>query len=669
MTGALILWSHALAALLFGAAALTAWRRPDGRLRAAFATALLLSALWALAVAGIDARDLGTRTAQAGRDLAWLGFMLALVRRARAGGLALSAVYLAVAAVATIGLGLAVAEAAMDRPVIRADLGVARLSFDMMTWAGSLVLVLHLYRAAAGNDRLKVRLVALALALLWSMDFAVAAVGYAMRAAPAWLIVARGGGASVVALLLVGAAQRRDGWSLALSRPAVMRTLGLVALLLYVGAVVGSTVLVARWGGEQARAVQAAIVIGAAAALLAAWSTSWWAAWAKVKLAKHFFSHRYDYRTEWQRFTGRLGGGGAPLEERVAQAVAELLDAPAALLLDAEGGSTAWQWGGEAGALSPRFMDYLAATGRIVELDAVRDRRVDERGLVPGWMLSAPDAWALVPLLHGDALAGAVLLARPPVARALDWEDFDLLRVAGRQAASYLAEDRAGRALAEAQRFDEFHRRFAFILHDIKNLVSQQQLVARNAERHADNPAFRADMIATLKDSADRMTSLIARLSRAEAVPAEALAPVDCAALLRRVADARRTAHPVLVDAAPCLALAHPHRLEQAIAHLVQNAVEASALGVPVTLSAAHDGPRVVVEIADCGVGMSAAFVRDQLFRPFASTKPGGFGIGVYEARQLVARMGGTLSVDSREGEGTRFRIVLPAAPAMEAAA
>jgi putative PEP-CTERM system histidine kinase len=669
MTGALVLWSHALAALLFGAAALAAWRRPDGRLHAAFATALLLSALWALAVAGIDARDLGTRTAQAGRDLAWLGFMLALVRRARAGGLALSAVYVAVAAVATIGLGLSMAEAAMDRPTMRADLELARLSFDMMTWAGSLVLVLHLYRAATGGDRLKVRLVALALATLWSMDFAVAAVAYGAQAVPAGLIVARGLAASAVALLLIAAAQRRDGWSLALSRPAAMRALGLVALCLYLGAVAGATVLVARVGGPASRAVQAAIVIGAAAALLAAWSTSWWAAWAKVKLAKHLFSHRYDYRTEWQRFTGRLGGGGAPLEERVAQAVAELLDAPAALLLGPDRDCVAWRWTGDAGPLSAAFTDYLAATGRIVELDAVRERRADEQGLVPAWMLAAPDAWALVPLVHGEALAGAVLLARPPVPRALDWEDFDLLRVAGRQAASYLAEDRAGRALAEAQRFDEFHRRFAFILHDIKNLVSQQQLVARNAERHADNPAFRADMIATLRDSADRMTSLIARLSRAEAIPAEALGPVNCAALLHRAAAARRAGHPVTVQAASCFAVAHPHRLEQALGHLVQNAVEASAPGEPVILTATHEGTRVVIDVADRGPGMSAAFIRDELFRPFASTKPGGFGIGVYEARQLVAAMGGELGVDSREGAGTRFRIVLPAAPAMEAAA
>ena len=66
-----------------------------------------------------------------------------------------------------------------------------------------------------------------------------------------------------------------------------------------------------------------------------------------------------------------------------------------------------------------------------------------------------------------------------------------------------------------AQRFEDFNRRFAFILHDVKNLVSQLSLLARNAERHADNADFRADMVATLKGSVGKMNDLLARLAPA----------------------------------------------------------------------------------------------------------------------------------------------------------
>ncbi len=670
VTAAVILWGHALAALAFAAAALAAWRRPEGRARAVLAAALLLSGLWALAVAGIDARDLSTRLVEAARNLAWLGFMLLLVRRARAGGWALTAVYAAVATVIIIGAGLAFAESVARPARVQEQLAVARLLFGMMGVAGALVLVQQLYRAADGAARAGVRLIAVALGLMWGADLIVFAAAYVTGVSPVALLGMRGFANTGVALLLATAAQRRDSWSLALSRPAAMRALGAVALVLYGGLVAGLTSAAAQWGGDHARALQAGVVVGSTAALLTLASTSWLGAWAKVKLAKHLFRHRYDYRTEWQRFTDRLGGGGAPLEERVAQAVAELLDAPASLLLTPDVTQAVWRWAAAPAPFDAALADHLATTRRIVELDAVRAGSAPEGGRLPDWMMARADAWALVPLFHGEVLTGAVLLARPPVARSLDWEDFDLLRVAGRQAASYLAEDRAGRALAEAQRFDEFHRRFAFILHDIKNLVSQQQLVARNAERHAHNPEFRADMVATLKDSADRMTSLIARLSQAEPVAAEPLRPIDCAALLRRIAGARRAQHPVEVDGdGSCWAMGHAQRLEQVIGHLLQNAVEASMAGTPVLLSVTGIAGQVAVEVRDRGIGMTTAFIRDQLFRPFASTKPGGFGIGAYEARQLVTAMGGELLVESRKGEGTRFRIVLPAAPALEAAA
>jgi signal transduction histidine kinase len=61
---------------------------------------------------------------------------------------------------------------------------------------------------------------------------------------------------------------------------------------------------------------------------------------------------------------------------------------------------------------------------------------------------------------------------------------------------------------------------------------------------------------------------------------------------------------------------------------------------------------------------MHGEFIRNRLFEPFASTKPGGFGIGAFEARSLITAMDGRLSVDSRPGRGTSFTILLPAADA-----
>jgi putative PEP-CTERM system histidine kinase len=251
------------------------------------------------------------------------------------------------------------------------------------------------------------------------------------------------------------------------------------------------------------------------------------------------------------------------------------------------------------------------------------------------------------------------------VQRAFDWEDFDLLKVAGRQGASCLAEARAQSALAEAQRFDEFNRRFAFILHDIKNLVSQLALVARNAERHADNPEFRADMVATLKLSVERMNGLLARLSQHHRARTDPLRAVEALALAERVAAAKRTLHPVRAEGDPgALAFADPARLEQLLGHLVQNAIEASPAEAPVTLVVGGASNQVAIDVIDHGRGMSPAFVRDKLFKPFVSSKDGGFGIGAFEALQLANAMDGRIEVTSREGQGSRFRVILkPARP------
>jgi signal transduction histidine kinase len=100
--------------------------------------------------------------------------------------------------------------------------------------------------------------------------------------------------------------------------------------------------------------------------------------------------------------------------------------------------------------------------------------------------------------------------------------------------------------------------------------------------------------------------------------------------------------------------------LEQVLLHLVQNAIDASPSESPVFVRVAREGIHGVLEVLDSGSGMSPEFIRSRLFKPFDSTKSGGFGIGAYEARELVRAMGGRLEVESREGMGARFIIRLP---------
>jgi len=101
--------------------------------------------------------------------------------------------------------------------------------------------------------------------------------------------------------------------------------------------------------------------------------------------------------------------------------------------------------------------------------------------------------------------------------------------------------------------------------------------------------------------------------------------------------------------------------VETILNHLLQNAIDATDDGSPIRVSAARQDDWVAIRVIDKGCGMSEAFVVNQLFKPFESTKSGGFGIGAYEARALAQSLGGHLHVDSRLGKGTRMTLLLPA--------
>jgi signal transduction histidine kinase len=104
------------------------------------------------------------------------------------------------------------------------------------------------------------------------------------------------------------------------------------------------------------------------------------------------------------------------------------------------------------------------------------------------------------------------------------------------------------------------------------------------------------------------------------------------------------------------------------IEHLAQNAQEATGPAGRVELRLLCRGDLLVLEITDDGCGMTAEFIQHRLFKPFDTTKgKAGMGIGVYESLHIASSMGGRLTVDSRPGKGSTFRIQLPLVPLGEA--
>ena len=686
MLSLIAFWSYAVAACLFASVIL--WRlreRVEGTARLLVA-GYFATAVWASVSAIRGPVDLITMPAETLRNLVWLVMLHAMwgdiKNEARSG---LKLVFSAVALV--IGTQFAANLLMLTLPLgpdLSGDILATEQLMRITMASGSLVLVHNLYGQATPRSRVAIRGPMLGLVLMWGYDLNLYTLAYLGAPGAAQLFDWRGAFVAITAPLFVLGRPSRDTLRIRLSRAATFQSLSLLAICSYfaVMAVLATALRRSHWDWAAlvtGLALSGMILVTAILAL-----SQWARGWAKVKIAKHLFEHRYDYRGEWLRFAdtvGRSDGDALPLGERLIKAFADIVEAPGGLLIVPESSSAvaaAWNWSGDLPATDNPvearvFWSAVEREGRIIDLDARRRGLGDGRDRevpVPQWLADQAGAWAGIPLIHHERLVGLILLSAPDYRRPLDWEDFDLLRTAGRQAASSLAEALGQEALANAQRFEEFNRRFAFILHDIKNLVSQLSLLARNAERHADNAEFRADMVATLQGSVGKMNELLARLAPHSAARVQRLEPEPVRPVLTAAIAARRGDHEVkLLGDTSLWALFDAAALEQAVGHLLQNAVEACSAAVPVTVKVGAKDGQVSIAISDKGVGMDSDFVRNRLFQPFSSSKPGGFGIGAFEARSLVTAMGGRLSVDSRPGRGTIFTILLPATEALSAPA
>jgi putative PEP-CTERM system histidine kinase len=276
------------------------------------------------------------------------------------------------------------------------------------------------------------------------------------------------------------------------------------------------------------------------------------------------------------------------------------------------------------------------------------------------------DWWLIVPMMLGQRLSGFIVLLEPRLVPMLNFEDHDLLKTVGRHVATHIEQAEADRRLAEASQFGAYNRLTAFLMHDLNNLIAQQSMVVKNAERFGDNPDFFSDAIETIAHSVKRMRRLMEQLSSTSKPPVRR--KVNVGEIIANTVERARTKSP-RPNVSHCdddlLVLADAERLSMVIEHLVSNAQEATDDGGTVDVRVQASGDSVTISIADTGCGMTESFIRNRLFRPFDSTKGSqSMGIGAYQARDYAATLGGRLEVSSVVGEGTEFRMTLPLATA-----
>lgn len=231
------------------------------------------------------------------------------------------------------------------------------------------------------------------------------------------------------------------------------------------------------------------------------------------------------------------------------------------------------------------------------------------------------------------------------------------------------AQRRLGRAEQAAIRSAQLAamgQMVATVAHELKNPLG---IIKNSAERirkkygKAEEPLFNF-----IPEEVDRLDELLRRYLQFARLEVGRPEPVALAPLVAKTVEyepgGEANAAPVAVHIDDELAVrGDAAALQQVILNLTLNAREACRRkgSGGVSIGAKRNGARVEIEIADTGSGMDAETLRHTA-EPFFTTRPDGSGLGVYLAKTLTEKMSGTMTIQSRVGEGTRVKIELPAA-------
>ena len=647
-----------------------------------FVAALLSSAAWAGAIL-LDAFSNHTGWLMAGgifdllRYGAWFAFLLSLLRpeQRQDAGTPSSLLAPIAAVVVCLAILMFITRAAtglIEEPPSRLQCGLL-LANPVL----GLVLLEQLFRNLADGSRWNAKPVCLGLACVFAFDIYHFSEALLFGNFDVDAFRIRGAVHSISVPFLLVSARRYSDWieKLKVSRQVAFYSASLLLAGLYLLFMSAVGYYVRYFGGDWGRALQLSLLFVAMVFLATLMVSGSLRSWLRVFVGKHFFSYRYDYREEWLRFTAMLSSKSSPQEvgERVIRGLAHMVECPAGSLWARSGSAGSEGYFTQAARWNtPRveaseaedsaFVAFLRDKSWVIDLNEFRDAPRRYEGLaLPTWLLGSANAWLVVPLQVGDELLGFAVLARPRTAMDLDWEVRDLLKTAGRQAAAFLTQMQATEALLEARKFEAFNRMSAFVVHDLKNIVTQLSLMLKNAQRLHDNPEFQRDMLLTVESSLEKMRRLMLQL-REGATPPGGSRGVELAPIVRRLQESAAaqgrdlTAEPV----EPLATRGHEDRLERVLGHLVQNAFDATPASGRVWISVQRFSGQVKVEVGDTGAGMTDEFVQTRLFRPFSTTKHSGMGIGSYESLQYIRELGGSIHVASQPGEGTVVTVLMP---------
>lgn len=547
----------------------------------------------------------------------------------------------------------------------------------LMTIIG-IVFVEQVYRNTRAEQKWAIKYLCLGLLGMYIYDFYMYADGLLFQRIDPVLWEARGFVYALTIPLLGVSVSRDPLWSpeIFISRRVVFHTTTLLASGIYLVVMGIAGYYVRDYGGNWGLVAQAIFLFITILVLALFVSSRRIRARIYVLVNKHFYPYKYDYREEWLRFIRTISTSSEEKElyHNTIKSIAQIIESPGGMLwLREDNGFFVCVDTWEMEHVTVRepaetsLLKFMETNEFVISVDEFQKQPEVYNRLgyleLPEWVKEL-QPWLIVPLIYNDLLIGFIVLDHATARKkTFNWEDSDLLKTAARQVAAFLEQMNASMALAEARQFENFNKLSTYVIHDTKNLVAQLSLISSNAQKHKDNPLFMEDVFKTINNSVSKMNKMMEVLSGKGAESKSS--KVNIISVLEELVHHRQISGGKPVPILGCESSAYnvkadKNQLLAILGHLVQNAQDATEDNGKITIAQKRSTDGVVIEIEDTGSGMSEDFIKNNLFKPFKTTKGSkGMGIGVYEAREIILAIGGKIEVSSELGVGTCFKLTI----------
>jgi putative PEP-CTERM system histidine kinase len=565
-------------------------------------------------------------------------------------------------------------------------LGFAGTVLNFLFLLNAVLVLMNLertYRASVGTMRWRIKFMILGLGVLFAVRAYASSQALLFRGIDLSLQSVNSVGLLVACLLIVRSLVRTGHFDVTVypSHSVLQNSLTVLLAGVYLLIMGVFAKVVVYLGGDTSFTLKAFLILVAVALLAVLMLSDRVRLRTRQFVSQHLQRPLHDYRMVWKRFTEDTASRVEQPElcRAVVTLVADvfqvlsvtlwLADEKREKLTVAASTSRSETRSGGLSQQGPQVVEVIGALRghpEPVDFDASRESWA---ALLRQWH---PDEFhkggsrVAVPIINAGEILGVITVGDRVSGMPFLQQDFDLLKCMAEQVAAGLRNVQLSQKLLQARELEAFQTMSAFFVHDLKNTASTMNLMLQNLPVHFDDPAFREDALRGISKTVDHINDLIGRLSllrrELEIRPAEVdLNEVVTKALVgweKTVdVDLVKDLHPL-----PKVSL-DGEQIGKVVTNLVLNAKEAVSGKGHVYIETTQRNGWVILAVADDGCGMSAEFLDRSLFRPFQTTKKRGLGIGMFQCKMIVEAHGGRIEVESEQGKGSTFRVLLPVQP------